>query len=165
MLPKDQHIHISFYNYRQIPFSDVLKCISRYDKDFEFVYIDTLKHEDALLQELLDAEDWNSVCQSVCDADYNSLAPTFMTTEEIKKEVNEHKAKGLLDVFYREMMNIPVASENATFKSEYFRYYEEGIHQITAHPTDDGIAEEHIQLDDLISFVIIDPAKEVCILC
>ena len=142
-------------------FSDVLKCISRYDKNFEFVYIDTLKHEDALLQDLLDAEDWNSICQSVCDADYNSLAPSFMTTEEIKKEVKEHEAKGLLDVFYREMMNIPVASVNATFKSEYFRYYEEGILQLTAHPTADGVAEECIQLDDLISFVIIDPAKEV----
>ena len=142
-------------------FSDVLKCISRYDKNFEFVYIDTLKHEDALLQDLLDADDWNSVCQSVCDSDYNSLAPSFMTTEEIKKEVEEHKAKGLLDVFYREMMNIPVASVNATFKEEYFREYQEGINQLTAWPLLDKKESEYVQIEDLVNFIIIDPAKEV----
>ena len=146
-------------------FSDVLKCISRYDKDFEFDYIDTLKHEDALLQDLLDAPEWNSVCQSVCDDDYNSLAPSFMTTEEIKKEVKEHEAKGLLDVFYREMRNIPVASVNATFRKEYFRYYQEGPVQLTAWPDAEEEGKtpkaEHIQIEDLINFVIIDPAKEV----
>lgn len=102
-------------------YSDVMKCISRYDNDYEFVYIDTLKHEDALLQDLLDADDWNSLCQSVCDDEYNSFAPQFMTTEEVKQEVEEHKKKGILDVFYREMRNIPVATETATFRPEYFQ--------------------------------------------
>jgi len=142
-------------------FSDVMKCISRYDKDFQFIYIDTLKHEDALLQDLLEASDWKGICQSVCDDDYNSFAPSFMTTQEIKKEVKDHEEKGILDVFYREMMNRPVASVNATFRKEYFRYYQEGIKQITAWPEIDQKKEEKIQLDDLINFIIIDPAKEV----
>ena len=142
-------------------FSDVLKCISRYDKDFQFIYIDTLKHEDSLLQDLLEASDWKSICQSVCDDDYNSFAPSFMTTAEIKQEVKEHSAKGLLDVFYREMMNRPVASVNATFRTDYFRYYQEGIKQLKILPRNSDEREEIIQIEDLINFVIIDPAKEV----
>jgi len=144
-------------------FSDVLKCISRYDKNYQFIYIDTLKHEDALLQDLLDSPEWNGICQSVCDDDYNSLAPSFMTTEEIKKEVKEHEAKGLLDVFYREMRNIPVASVNATFKHEHFRYYQEGIKNLTSTVDlgEGNLKEEKTPLEDLINFVIIDPAKEV----
>ena len=142
-------------------FSDVMKCISRYDNDYEFVYIDTLKHEDALLQELLDADDWNSLCQSVCDDDYNTFAPQFMTTDEIKAEVKDHRKKGILDVFYREMRNIPVATETATFKPEYFRYYTEGIKQITAYPDNDNSKKiEKINTEDLINVVIVDPAKE-----
>ena len=34
--------------------SDVMKCISRYDKNYQFIYVDTLKHEDSLLQDLLE---------------------------------------------------------------------------------------------------------------
>ena len=142
-------------------FSDVMKCVSRYDKDYQFVYIDTLKHEDALLQDLLEASDWLGVCQSVCNDDYISHVPSFMTTEEIKKEVKEHEEKGILDVFYREMMNKPVASVNATFQKNYFRYYQEGIKQLVAWPDTDQKKEEKIQIEDLINFVIIDPAKEV----
>lgn len=142
-------------------FSDVMKCISRYDKNFEFVYIDTLKHEDALLQELLDADDWNSLQQSVCDDDYNTYAPQFMTTEEIKTEVAEHKKKGILDVFYREMRNIPVAHETATFRPEYFHYYTEGIKQLTAYPDKDNDKKiEKIDTENLLNVVIVDPAKE-----
>jgi hypothetical protein len=135
--------------------SDVVKCISRYDNDYSFVYIDTLKHEDALLQDLLDANDWKSLCQSVCDDDGNSYAPQFMSTEQIKVEMEEHREKGILDVFYREMRNIPIATETATFKAEYFKYYTEGIKQLTIEDS-----EEKIDTDNLLNVVIVDPAKE-----
>lgn len=143
-------------------FSDVTKCISRYDKDFNFVYIDTLKHEDALLQDLLENETWSGLHLSVCDDEYNSLAPSFMTTEEIKEEVKEHKANGTLDIFYREMRNIPVASETANFKPENFRYFTEGVKQLTCYPNpEDSSKTETVDIDNLINVVIVDPAKEV----
>lgn len=142
-------------------FSDVMKCISRYDKNYEFIYIDTLKHEDALLQDLLDADDWSSLCQSVCDDDYNTYASQFMTTEEIKTEVEQHKKDGVLDIFYREMRNIPVATETATFKQEYFKYYTEGIKQLVAYPDrEDNKKTETTNIEDLLNIVIVDPAKE-----
>ena len=143
-------------------FSDVTKCISRYDKDFNFVYIDTLKHEDALLQDLLENKTWTGLHLSVCDDNYESLAPSFMTTEEIKDEVEEHKANGTLDIFYREMRNIPVASETANFKPENFRYFTEGVKQLTCYPDPDISSKtETVDIENLINVVIVDPAKEV----
>jgi len=143
-------------------FSDVTKCISRYDKNHNFVYIDTLKHEDAQLQDLLDNDSWKGLCLSVCDDEYNSLAPSYMTTEEIKIEVEEHKKNGTLDIFYREMRNIPVASETANFKSENFRYFTEGIKQLTCYPEpEDGTKTEVVEIENLINVVIVDPAKAV----
>jgi len=142
--------------------SDVTKCISRYDKSYDFVYIDTLKHEDALLQDLIDNDSWESLHMSVCDDDYNSLAPSFMTTEEIKAEVEEHRKNGTLDIFYREMRNIPVASETANFKPENFRYFTEGVKQLTCYPDPESLTKtETVDIDNLINVVIVDPAKEV----
>lgn len=143
-------------------FADVMKCISRYDNNYQFIYIDTLKHEDSLLQELLESPEWLGVRLDICDDNYNSNAPSYMTTEEIKKEIEEHKRKGMLDVFYREMRNIPVAKETQTFKEEYFRYYTEvgeEIHILSQNGPAKVI--EKIRLKDIVTVIIIDPAKEV----
>ena len=142
-------------------YSDVMKCISRYNEDYQFIYIDTLKHEDALLQNLMDSDDWYAVHQSVCDDDYNSLAPSFMSTEEIKAEVAQHRKDGTLDIFYREMRNIPIAHEIATFKPSYFKYYNEGIQQLITYPDSEDVKKkEAIDPQNLVNVVIIDPAKE-----
>jgi len=125
--------------------SDLEKCVNNYANDWRIIYIDTLKHEDSLLQELLDASDWESITLSICDDKYNSLAPEYMTTEEIKAEVESYREKGLLDVFYRERMNIATSREDASFKSEYFKYYE----------------ERDIKKGSLETVIIVDPAKTV----
>ena len=123
--------------------SDLEKSINRYLDDWRFVYIDTLKHEDALLQELIDSSDWESIVLSVCDDNYNSLAPDFISTEELKKEVESHREKGLLDVFYMEYMNVPTAKEDASFRQEFFKYYE----------------EPELDKSKIETIIIVDPAK------
>lgn len=128
---------------------DLLKCVSRYDKNWQIVYIDTIKHEDALLQGLLDSDDWESLRLEICDDDLNSKAPEVMTTEEIKKEYEYHKKEGLLDVFAREFRNLPIAKETARFKQEYFKYYNEPE---LMHPRE-GVPPI------LTNIVIADPAK------
>jgi hypothetical protein len=139
-------------------YSDLLRCISRYDQDYKIIYIDTLKHEDSLLQELLDSDDWESVRLDVCNDRYETNAPDFMTTEEIREEVESYKAKGKLDTFYREMRNIPVAHENKVFKQEYFQYYrkhKDGLQFLdkTGQPL------ELLRDPMLRTVVIVDPAK------
>lgn len=131
--------------------ADLLKCVSRVDKDWQVVYIDTLKHEDALLQDLIDSPDWESVRLEICDDDYEPTAPTFMSKEDIMKEVEYHRNENLMDVFYREFRNIPISIEDAVFRQEYFKHYEEP----------DLMSPEVGTPPNLTNVVIIDPAKTV----
>ncbi len=127
-------------------FSDLMKSVNRYLNDWRFIYIDTLKHEDSLLQLLLDSSDWDSITLSLCDDSYNSFVPEYITTEELKEEVEQHREKGILDVFYMEYMNVPISREDATFDSKNFKYYDDA----------DIAGKSNIE-----SVVILDPAKTV----
>lgn len=123
--------------------ADLVKCTSRFDKNWKIIYIDTLKHEDSLLQDLLDSKEWESVRLELCDDDLNPVAPELISKEDIERVYKEHEDMGMLDVFYREFRNLPVAASVAAFKQQYFKYYEESDLQ--------GKQLEHV--------VIVDPAK------
>lgn len=125
-------------------FSDLLKSVNYYDKDWRVIYIDTVKHQDSLLANLLEATDWHTIRLSICDENYKSNDVAYMTDEEIAQEVQEHREKGLLDLFYMERMNLPISLESASFKPEYFRYYEE---------------VELLDKKKLETVIIVDPAK------
>jgi hypothetical protein len=126
-------------------FSDVVKSVSQFDRNWTIIYIDTLKHEDSLLQLLLDSKDWATLELSICDENLNSLMPEYMTTEEIKAEYEDHKEKGILDVFYMERMN-RVYGEHSPFKAEFFKRYKES---------------DLKNLKRIENILIVDPAKSV----
>ena len=131
--------------------ADLLKCVSRVDKRWQIVYIDTLKHEDALLQDLLDSPNWDSIRLEICDDDFKPTAPTFMSQEEVFAEAEYHRNNGMMDVFYREFRNIPISKEDAVFKPEYFNKYKEP----------DLMNPKVGSPPNLINVVIVDPAKTV----
>lgn len=84
-------------------YSDVLKSVPRIGeeaKNYKIVYIDTLKHEDSVLQKLLDSSEWKSFRLEACDDNFKSTAPHFMSDEDITKEWNEHVESGQTDVFF-----------------------------------------------------------------
>lgn len=85
---------------------------------------------------------------SLCDDNYKSNWPDFITDQEVRALADSYAKEGLLDAFYREFRNIPIARETASFKPEYFQYYEETEEQLTRHP--------HCE-----SVVLVDPAKTV----
>lgn len=138
--------HENRVNLKNWFYSDVMKSFDFYSGNWTVIYIDTIKHEDSLLQELLDSPQWASIRLAICDESYKTLDENYMSTEEIKEEVDEHRRLGTLDVFYMERMNLPVAKENASFKQEYFKNHDEASLAKKA-----GI--EHV--------VIVDPAKTV----
>jgi hypothetical protein len=105
--------------------ADLVKAVSRLDKHWKIIYIDTLKHEDSLLQDLLDASDWESERLELCDDELKSNVPGWYTDAEIKEEHESHEESGQLDIFMREYRNLPVAEETKSFKSKYFKHYEE----------------------------------------
>jgi hypothetical protein len=152
-------------------------------KRAEFLYIDTVKHKDALLQLLIDSSDWLDVSDfpnlepdtpdgvlSMCDINHKSYDPNYMTSEEIKQEYEVHVEKGKQDLFYMEYMNIPIDLKNAVFKPESFKHYEEaGDHLIVKsqilgvqllnelQPSVDKL--DRISIRELITLVIVDPAR------
>lgn len=128
-------------------FADLMKAVSRVDKGWKIVYIDTLKHEDALLEHLLNDPTWLAVRQELCDDDLRSNAPTFVSDEQIRAEYEAHKEQGMLDVFAREYRNQPISREDAVFRQEYFRYYSE-----------QDLAQKGGRIENVI---LVDPAKTI----
>ena len=65
----------------------------------------------------------------------------------MKALADDYREQGLLDVFYREYMNIPISVEDAVFKPEYFKYYD-----------DVKLIEDNHKIENV---VLVDPAKTV----
>ena len=139
--------------------SDVMRCFSMLEKNWEVFYIDSLKHEDSLMQLILDSKEWDTVITPICDENYKSLAPDFMSDEEIEEEIKQYREKGMMDIFAREIMCTPISSETATFKSAYFRYFDDVQPGLVLHKKDNN--NEVVRLDSIINVVIYDPAKTV----
>jgi hypothetical protein len=138
--------------------ASLLNVVEMDSLNHQFIYIDTLKHEDAVLARLLERDDWYHMEYSLCDEEYNSLMPEFISTESIKAEVEIARANGKLDIFYREKMGQPVAKENKSFKSEFYKYY---------NIDKDVYKDDQVEyaMSDILKrgkyIIIIDPAKSV----
>lgn len=128
-------------------YSVLMKAVSRFSRDWRIIYIDTLKHEDSLLQDLLDADDWASARYELFDDNHKSCVPEIMTDEEVAEEVAIHRNNGMLDVLYREYRNLPTASADNIFQQEYFKYIEDPVAILNS---------KNVEF-----VVIVDPAKTV----
>lgn len=128
-------------------FADVCNSINRAG-DWQIIMVGTILHEDALLTNLLDDPNWYSLQLSICDDEYHSNWPDFMSDREVKKLADSYRQNGMLDVFYREYRNIPISTEDAIFRQEYFRYYDEAEEKLDANP-------------DIENIILVDPAKTV----
>lgn len=141
--------------------SDLMKTEDRYSEGCIFIYIDTIKHEDSLLVDLLESPEWVSIQLSICDDNYKSLDTNYMTDEEVIAEVNEHRRLGTLDEFYMERMNVPISKEDAVFKQEYFKYFEDNGDHLQPLDKNGDPSGPPIKTYNLLSITITDPAKTV----
>ena len=142
-------------------YADVIKAVPQLHTNWKIVYIDTLKHEDSILQKLMDSPDWQSVRLEACDDNFKSTAPHFMTDERIAMEWEEHVKAGQTDVFFREFRNLPISTKDSAFRREYFHYYnlssDRGRTEGDLELTDPDIQNnQHIE-----TVVLLDPAKTV----
>lgn len=64
---------------------------------------------------------WHTITLSICDDEYRSNWPDFISDKEVQELADSFAKQGLLDVFYREYRNIPIAKESASFRAEHFR--------------------------------------------
>lgn len=146
---------------REWLYADVIKATPRVHQNWKVVYIDTLKHEDSVLQHLLDTPEWTSVRLEACDDNFKPTAPGFMSEAYILKEWEDHQSAGQTDVFFRELRNLPISTKDASFQKDYFRYYNV--------PQDRPIKDKDLKITDaeltsderIENIVIVDPAKTV----
>lgn len=134
-------------------YGPLINIVDRGTTGWEIIYIDTLKHEDSLLQDLLDSSYWDSVVLEMCDDDYETKFPNMMSTPEVKDLAEQYREKGQIDVFYREYRNLPVATDDKPFTQEFFQYY-----------TNKYNVPEFKKVDfrdqsKFITVIVIDPAK------
>jgi hypothetical protein len=147
-------------NKREVWFhGDLMKAVSRVDNNWRIIYIDTIKHEDSLLEKLLEASDWATLRQEFCNDELESNCPEFMSNETLKAEHKSHKEKGILDVFYREFRNIPISKEDAVFRQEHFKSYRDDFDRLVINPNSDK--PEIIPASKVLNIVLVDPAKTV----
>jgi len=142
-------------------YADVIKAVPRTNRNWKIVYIDTLKHEDSVLQKLLDSPEWASIRLEACDDNFNPTAPHFMSKEAIEKEWIEHCNSGQTDVFFRELRNLPISTKDASFQKDYFHYYNVP-NDVGRNENDLTLLDVEIQNNQNIeTVVILDPAKTV----
>jgi len=155
---ENEEIRKSWYEWL---YADVIKAVPRTHNNWKIVYIDTLKHEDSVLQKLLDSPEWHSIRLEACDDDFNPTAPNFMSKEMIEKEWKQHVEAGQTDVFFRELRNLPISTKDSTFKQEYFRYYNLPPDKLKREE-DLNLLDIDLQHDNKVeTVVILDPAKTV----
>ena len=129
-------------------YADLMNSIDRASNDWEIVVLGTILHQDSLLMNLLDSPNWDSISLELCDDSFNTNAPNFMSSEEVRKLHESFKQDGELDVFYREYRNNPnVGGEDAAFQPRFFENkYSEAEHDLNLDPDVDNI-------------VIVDPSR------
>lgn len=100
---------------------------------WQFFYTDTLKHPDAHIAKLMANTSWHfksfPQAEFRVDTDGNkrlySLVPDIVTHEQVREEYREAKEAGNLDGYCQEKLCTPMSEEMASWKREYFRYYDE----------------------------------------
>lgn len=131
-------------------YTDLLRSGVDTGKNCEVIVIGTILHQDSLLQNLLDADEWWSV---VLEAFDENLVPTYedyLNAKEVQALYDEYSNQGLLDELWREYRNIAIADESKPFKN--FVWYEPGD---TMHMH----VLKLIQDKQAFKCVIIDPAR------
>lgn len=88
--------------------------------------IGTVLHEDSLLNNLLTnpPAGFRGLRYGILDDEGNPTWPDRFPLEWVEEKKEDYRRQGLIDVFYREYMNIAISPDTQIFKREYFRYYD-----------------------------------------
>lgn len=129
-------------------FADVLNAVDKGlgGPNWRIIVTGTILHEDSLLVDLINDPKWVHVDFPLCDNKFKSYWPGYASDEMVAEEIEDHRRRHMMDIFYRERMNLPIADETRAFRDEYFKRYISNKDILQTHP-------------DIETFVIIDPAK------
>jgi len=126
-------------------FGSVLGAVSQ-KQAHRIIMVGSLLHENSLIALLAEDPNWLTLKLELCDEDYNSNWPEYMSTAKVKQLVQLYKSQERLNIFLREYRGILVLGKEAKFQEAFFRYYEE---------CDLDLNENQ----NVESFILVDPAK------
>ncbi len=128
--------------------TDVCNSVDRGLDNWYIYMVGTPLHERSALEACKKDKSWTHITLGICDEDFKSRYPELIDDAGIQRLIEEHRDKGALDQFYQEYMCKMIATENATFRQDMFKYYEE-------KDIKDRLRRR------IETFVIVDPAKTV----
>jgi|ADurb_Ile_03_Slu_FD_contig_121_94962_length_10970_multi_4_in_0_out_0_6 hypothetical protein len=126
-------------------FADLCNAVNRSSDKWKIIFIGTVLHQDSLLINLLEDPAWASVRLELFDDNYKSNWPEFLPDNKVLAMVEDFRRRGLLDTLFREYKNLPISKEDAAFRQEMFKPY-------------DDSRDMNRKIETVI---IIDPAKTV----
>jgi len=106
-------------------FSSLMNIVDVYSDDWRIIVVGTILHEDSLLSNLMELDDWYKVVLPIADENLHSNIPEWRSDKWIQELRESYIAAGQPEQFYMEFMCTVLAGETATFKKEYFKYYDE----------------------------------------
>ena len=147
-------------------FADVMNSIDL--NKTRVVVLGTILHQDSLLANILKEKEeylknadpmemesdaakaearelFHTIRLEACDDNLKSNWPEYMSDATIAAKFKIYEQRGLQDVFFREMRNLPMSPDGATFEATLFKTYREG----------------EIKFEGMETVVIYDPAKTV----
>ena len=130
-------------NIKEWFWADLMNSIDR--RRTRVVVVGTVLHEASLLSDLLEDKRWASVRLELCDDNYRSNFPEYMSDQEVADLAESFASRGQLDLFYREYRNQAIAAKDAVFTQDLFKRWALGD-------------IENTYMDRV---VIVDPAKTV----
>lgn len=133
---------------RQWFFGDVLKATEIGSTTCKILVADSAKHPDSVVANLLSIPTYEKAIVSVCDDNYESLAPDFISTEKLREERDAADAVGMLHIWTMETMSkfIPISGAQSFDMATFVPYVE--------------ASKEFSDVKNrLISIVIHDPSK------
>lgn len=116
---------------------DLMQSVDNYAPvgEWEVIVIGTVVHENALITDLMESDDWDKAIFRLCDEDLKSNIPEWASDEWVKNKYEELKREGQVSTFYREYMNMPTAGgEDADFSEEYYQDYDPGAKNLNYDP-------------------------------
>lgn len=99
--------------------TDILMCGSSYCR---FRVTGTILHEDSLLEKLMQSKSWKSLRYAAHNPDFSKiLFPGKFSKESLQEMMAEFDEQGKLDMYYREMLNLAVATGDTLFQEHQFQ--------------------------------------------
>lgn len=126
-------------------FSDFCNAVNLSSNTYRIFVIGTVLHEASLLQDLREDSSWQKLEFPLCDDEYKSYWPAFMDDAAVSDLAQGYEKQGLLEEFFLEFCNVANPKQDAVFRKEMFKYYDEG--------------ELNLNGDQYENVIIVDPTK------